>query len=187
MTHQQQGRVAVLAVVGLAGLLTAGLARSGGDSRPGADAGGDRQAIAKVLFRSWHEETFEQAGKMHDQPYQLTGWRFAPEEIEVWDYSGDLSPCVCPRFKVHIDPTRRPMRMDVVLERENRRTILPGIFKIEGKRLIWVTPEWHGDWVPVHPSGEYAGRPTDFTSTKANGQDRRVLVPCALYEQAGAR
>jgi hypothetical protein len=180
---QRRSRVAVFTVVGVAGMLTTALARPSEGSPQNTAAVIDRSGIEESLFRCWREETFEQAGKMHRHPYQLSCWRLAAEEIEIWEFSGDLSPCVCPHFKVHIDPAWRPMRLDVICEREHQRSILPGIFKFEGGRLIWVSPDWHADWVTLDRSGEYPSRPRDFTSTPTNGQDRRVLIPCELYEQ----
>jgi hypothetical protein len=119
-----------------------------------------------------------------DQPFQLNCWRLGAEDMAVWEYSGDLSPAVLP-WEAHVDPTHRPMRLDVINNR-GWRSVLPGIFEVEGGRLVWVTPSLDGPWPALNPSGEYAGRPTAFTSTPANGCDKRTLAPCGLYEQWGA-
>jgi len=186
MLDHRQNRVVVFVVAGVAGLLTAGLARPSGDRSLDARVEVDRSALEKALFCCWREETCAKAGRVLDQPCDMNCWRFAAEDMEVWEYSGDLSPAKLP-WEVRIDPTRRPMRLDIICLRGPRPTVLPGIFKFEGGRLIWVTPSMDEQWPALNPSGEYLSRPTAFTSTAANGCDKRVLALCALYEQVGAR
>jgi hypothetical protein len=186
MPDQRQSRVVVFFVVGVAGLLAAGLARPSGDRPRDAGVEVDRPALEKAVFHCWREETCAKAGRLLHQPCDMNCWRFAAEEMEVWEYSGDLSPAKLP-WEVRIDATRRPMRLDIICLRGARPTVLPGIFKIEGGRLVWVTPSMDEQWPALNPSGEYVSRPTAFTSTPANGYDKRILAPCALYEQVGAR
>jgi hypothetical protein len=186
MLEKRQNRVVVFVVVGVMGLLTAGLARPDGDRPPDARVEIDRPALEKALFHCWREETCAKAGRVLDQPCDLTCWRFSAKKMEVWEYGGELSPSLLP-WEVRIDPTRRPMRLDIICLRGARPTVLPGIFKFEGGRLVWVTPSMDEQWPALNPSGEYVSRPTAFTSTPANGHDKRVLAPCALYEQWGAR
>jgi hypothetical protein len=176
-----QGRVALFALTGTLGLLVPGLVRPSGDRLADVRLRIDPQAIEKIVFRCWREETCIKAGRVIDQPCYLNCWRLGPEDMAVWEYSGDLSPAELP-WEAHLDTTRTPMRLDIINNRGGR-TILPGIFKLEAGRLIWVTPDLDAPWPPLDPSGEYACRPTDFTATPANGRERRVLAPCTLYEQ----
>jgi hypothetical protein len=186
MSDKRQSRVVLFVVVGVAGLLTAGLARPSGDGPPDARVEIDRPALEKALFRCWREETCTKSGRVLHQPCDMICWHFAADEMEVWEYSGDLSPAKLP-WEVRIDPTRRPMRLDIICQRGPRPTVSPGIFKFEAGQLVWMTPSMDGQWPVLNPSGEYVSRPTAFTSTPANGYDKRVLAPCALYEQVGAR
>jgi uncharacterized protein (TIGR03067 family) len=169
----------------LAALGLAGLGR-GDDSGPAAEA--RPGLIRRSPFGCWREVSCTEAGRTEDRPNQLTGWRLAPREVEVWDYSGDLSPTTLD-YEVRFDPTKVPMRLDLVSEwkGERQKRVLPGIVRFDGERLVWVTPAQPEGWRPLNPSGDCPNRPTGFASTRQNGHVRRVLERCALYEQFRAR
>jgi hypothetical protein len=175
----------VFALTGVLALLIPALGWPSSDRSADMKQAADRQAIEKAVFRCWREEICVKAGRVIDQPCDLNCWRLGPEEMAVWEYSGELSPALLP-WQVHIDTTRTPMRLDIINNRGNR-SILPGIVKLEAGRLILVTPDIDEPWLPLNPSGEYARRPKDFTSTPANRCDRRLLAACDFLEQLGTR
>ena len=119
----------------------------------------------------WVEVAVTAGGKPGD-PAWYWGRSFVPDTADgsfaSWLVMGEavLSPYP---GSLTIDVTTDPMRVDLV----HTGRVVPGIFRFDGDDLVWVTPrEFHP---PAAFGCEPMARPTDFTSTAANGHVVRVL------------
>jgi hypothetical protein len=159
----------------------------------GPTAGGEKPRIDPDLahhrvLRCWREIRTEEWYKNRKGEWvysvvedegKMCGWSLDPEEVEVWDWMGELSPV---RFAgLQIDTRWEPMHLDLITktDEKNELRVRPGIFRFAGNRLIWVqAPD-----TEFRASGEYTTRPTSFTPTKTNRCQRLTLVPCKKYGQ----
>jgi uncharacterized protein (TIGR03067 family) len=167
----------------LAFLLGQGPTGGGEKPRPDPDLAHHR------VLRCWREvrtEEWYKNGKgdmVHsvvEDEVKMCAWSLDPDEVEVWDWMGELSPV---RFAgLQIDTRQEPMHLDLITKTDEKKElrVRPGIFKFEGDKLIWVlAPETE----EFRAAADYATRPTSFTPTKTNRYQRLTLVPCKKYDQ----
>lgn len=138
--------------------------------------------IEAKVYGSWYEYDGIYSGRPMSDGFEAVGWKFGREDAAIWQFGGELSAGEFPGG-VKIDITKTPWRLDVhERKRDNTVVVIPGIFKLDGDDLIWAT-EPSGDWWwQLRPSGEYAGRPKDFTSTPENQYEVRRLKRCEYLQ-----
>ncbi|MBA4063383.1 MAG: hypothetical protein C0501_06655 [Isosphaera sp.] len=125
---------------------------------------------AKV-YGSWVEvEGGKEAGK--PVPGYGWGWKLDPKAAETWDAGLSLGPY----WKAEANTAVVPWRLDVFDKSDSGRVVVkPGIFRLDGDALVWVTDDGWCEW---NKTGEYAARPKELTSTEKNGYTLRVLKRC---------
>jgi hypothetical protein len=180
------GRRRLLALVLVLFAATVALSSTGGVKLPPET---DPDLAHHRVLRCWREVRTEEWVKnakgdmVHDiveDPGKMCGWSLDPDEVEVWDWMGELSPV---RFAgLQIDTRQQPMRLDLITKTDEKKElrVRPGIFRFEGERLIWVTA---GETHAFRASADYPNRPTSFIPTKTNRYQRLTLVPCGKYRQ----
>jgi uncharacterized protein (TIGR03067 family) len=141
-----------------------------------------QEKTRKLLFElCWRETEVTMGGRESKADFC---WSFEPHRTEVWMDGGELAPHTS-KNDVILDATTFPARLDiVVLHEADKKVAWPGIVKFEGDKMIWIGGP---KAVPYRDDGNYTSRPTEFSSTKENGCNMRVLVPCKYLEQAGSR
>ena len=143
-------------------------------------------AIKKRLHDTYWRELYRvDRGEVFHRYVDLNCWGF--ENPLTWKYDGvqEISNHI---YSIDwIDTSAEPMRLDMRFSVGSAKSIVPGIFRFEGKRFVWVVPAGPGgegvNFFPPDPKHEYKTRPTGFTSTKDNGYHKRVLIPLEGNEQ----
>jgi hypothetical protein len=146
----------------------------------------DDAAIKKRFYACWHEEWVEECDKngrvsVEWRPPVLAAYWFSERGGWIWEWSGQLSPAA--GYPIKLDTTRTPMWCDTIsTDKDGKpRSVIPGIFKFEGARLILAYPYPVPGWTKWNPIGEYKERPTDFE--RRPGVMIAVLERCDYLEQ----
>jgi uncharacterized protein (TIGR03067 family) len=139
----------------------------------------------KKFYGCWLELDRVDAGVAVKGPDGLCGVEFAEKAYWVWARRGELSAGGGDLYRVRIDPTANPMRVDIFAPTREappgqRETVQAGIFKFEGDKLIIAVAPWTFA-EPPEKGKDYALRPKSFESTKANKVMVSTYKPTEFY------
>lgn len=131
--------------------------------------------LREKVYGDWVEVAGgKEAGK--PVPGFRAGWKLDPDEPLTWDKGLSLGPY----WRLEVNTAVVPWRMDLIDRSPMTRTtfrvsVQPGIIRRDGDTLVWVASD---RWFPHSKTGDYAGRPQEFTSTPENKYVLRVLKRC---------
>ena len=137
----------------------------------------------KKFYGCWLELDRVDAGVEIKDPVQLVGLKFDEKGYWIWGRRGELSTGVdCELYRVRIDPTANPMRVDIIAPRRSGKheMMQVGIFKFEGDKLVVAVAPW-AMLEPPEEGKDHALRPKSFESTKANKVTVSTYKPTAFY------
>jgi uncharacterized protein (TIGR03067 family) len=143
------------------------------------------EEVRKKFYGCWLELDRVDAGVVVKGPDNLCGVEFAEKAYWIWSRRGELSAGGGELYRVRIDPTADPMRVDLIAPtRETppgkRETVQVGIFKFEGDKLVVAVAPW-AFAEPPEKGKDYALRPKSFESTKENKVTVSTYKPTAFY------
>ena len=131
----------------------------------------DRDTVLKKLYGCWNTVESYKGGEMRPAPREPFGTGIETDFYVTWTLGGEIIVDYHPPCRVNVTTT--PWQLDIVFDNEvvrrvGRLYVIPGIFRFDGDRLIWV----FGTANLVDPKAwpeKLVGRPTEFKSTKENG------------------
>jgi hypothetical protein len=141
--------------------------------------------VRKRFYRCWLEVERVEGGVKTKGPDGLCGVQFGEKEYWVWARRGELSAGGGTTYRVRIDPTADPMRVDIVASERDappgrRETVQTGVFKFDGERLVVAVAPWRR-LAPPGPGQDYPVRPTGFESTRENQVTVSTYTPTDFY------
>jgi uncharacterized protein (TIGR03067 family) len=138
--------------------------------------------VRKKFYQCWLELDRVDAGVAVKGPDGLCGVEFAEKAYWVWARRGELSAGGGDLYRVRIDPTAEPMRVDIIgTTRSGKSEIMQvGIFKFEGDKLVVAVAPW-AFLEPLEKGKDYPLRPKTFESTKENKVMVSTYTPTAFY------
>jgi uncharacterized protein (TIGR03067 family) len=140
------------------------------------------EEVRKKFYGCWLELDRVDAGVAVKGPDGLCGVEFAEKAYWIWPRRGELSAGGGDLYRVRIDPTADPMRVDIFAPTRSGKheTVQTGIFKFEGDKLVVAVAPWAFLEPPVKDK-DYALRPKSFESTKENKVMVSTYKPTAFW------
>jgi uncharacterized protein (TIGR03067 family) len=141
--------------------------------------------VRRRFYQCWLEIERVDSGVTTRDPNNLCGVQFGEGEYWVWGRRGELAAGGGTTHRVRIDPTARPMRVDIFSGTRDvppgkRETVQLGIFKFEGDKLIVAVAPWYS-LEPPAKGKDYPERPKEFRSTRENKVMLSTYTPTEFY------